>query len=225
MRPETEDNSQTGSMTKSLPTLTRTRLSLHAVAELLLAGPQYDASGTLRLRPAPGGFATIAEPELSVVGAALVSGSKEVLLDGRSIGEVAQDIGVTPRPLGDVQKDHTDLGPDDLLSVDVSAAAEVAEALRIGGAALAAFAPATQAVLWPEHFDVAITLDEVNYGVSPGDGHLPQPYAYVGPWNRDGLDDAFWNAPFGAATPLSELGDEAGVAAFFERGRGLLGRS
>jgi hypothetical protein len=24
-------------------------------------------------------------------------------------------------------------------------------------------------VLWPEHFDVGITVDEVNYGVSPGD--------------------------------------------------------
>ena len=202
--------------------LAATRLSLHAVAELLLAGPQYDASGTLRLRAAPGGFATIAEPALAVVGAALVSGSKEVLLDGRTIGEVAQDVGVTPRPLGDVQKDHTDLGPDDVLTVDPTAAVEIAEALRIGAAALAAYAPATEAVLWPEHFDVGISVDEVNYGVSPGDGYVDVPYAYVGPWNRDGLDDPFWNAPFGAAAPLSELGDEAGVTAYFERGRALL---
>ena len=199
-----------------------TRLSLHAVAELLLAGPQYDASGTIRLRVVPGGFATVAEPQLSVVGVALVSGSKEVLLDGRTIAEVAQDVGVTPRPLGDVQKDHTELGPDSLLSVDQTGAMRVAAALGIGAAALAAYAPSVEAVLWPEHFDIGITLDEVNYGVSPGDGYLDVPYAYVGPWNRDGLDDPFWNAPFGAAAPLTELGDEAGVAAYFARGRDLL---
>lgn len=203
--------------------LAPTRLSLHAVAELLLAGPQYDASGTLRLRPAQGGFATIAEPALAVVGVALTAGAKEVLLDGRTIGEVARDVGVTPRPLGDIQKDHTDLGPDSVLSVDTVAAAEIAEALRIGAAALAAYAPTTEAVLWPEHFDVGIGLDEVNYGVSPGDGYVDVPYAYVGPWDRDGLDDPFWNAPFGAAAPLSDLSDEAGVAAYFERGRALLG--
>jgi hypothetical protein len=212
-------------MTRSTTKQARTRLSLHAVAELLLAGPQYDASGTIRLRVVPGGFGTTTEPQLSVVGVALVVGSKEVLLDGRTIGEVAQDVGVTPRPLGDVQKDHTDLGPDDVLTVDAVGAAEVAEALRIGAAALAAYAPSSEAVLWPEHFDVAITLDEVNYGVSPGDGYVAEPYAYVGPWDRDGLDDPFWNAPFGAAAPLSELGDEAGVAAYFARGRALLGRS
>jgi hypothetical protein len=202
--------------------LAPTRLSLHAVAELLLAGPQYDASGTLRLKAAPGGFATIAEPELAVVGAALTAGSKEVLLDGRTIGEVAQDVGVTPRPLGDVQKDHTDLGPGSVLTVDGVAAAQIAEALRIGAAALAAYAPSADAVLWPEHFDVGISVDEVNYGVSPGDGYVEVPYAYVGPWSRDGLDDPFWNAPFGAAAPLAELGDEAGVVAYFERGRALL---
>jgi hypothetical protein len=212
-------------MTKAMTNLARTRLSLHAVAELLLAGPQYDASGTIRLRVVPGGFGTTTEPQLSVVGVALLAGSKEVLLDGRTIGEIARDAGVTPRPLGDVQKDHTDLGPDDVLSVDPVGAEQIAEALHIGAGALAAYAPGSEPVLWPEHFDVGITLDEVNYGVSPGDSYVADPYAYVGPWEREGLDDPFWNAPFGAAAPLRELGDEAGVAAYFEQGRALLGRS
>ena len=97
-----------------------------------------------------------------------------------------------------------------------------AEALRIGQAALAAYALSVEPVLWPEHFDIGITVDEVNYGVCPGDGHLGVPYAYDGPWSREGLDDPFWNAPFGAATPLTELGDETGVAAYFDRGRTLL---
>jgi hypothetical protein len=50
-------------------------------------------------------------------------------------------------------------------------------------------------VLWPEHFDIGISVDEVNYGVSPGDVHIPEPYAYVGPWHpRVGT---FWNTGFG----------------------------
>jgi hypothetical protein len=74
-------------------------------------------------------------------------------------------------------------------------------------------------VLWPEHFDVSITVDEVNYGVSPGDGYLGEPYAYVGPYTpRSG---AFWNAPFGAARPLATLGELEAVVEFFTEGRTL----
>jgi len=70
---------------------------------------------------------------------------------------------------------------------------------------------------WPEHFDLAVTLGEVNYGVSPGDDAIPYPYAYVGPHvQRAG---AFWNEPFGAARAISELADADGVLAFFEEGR------
>ena len=44
-----------------------------------------------------------------------------------------------------------------------------------------------------------IGVDEVNYGMSPGDGFHAAPYAYVGPWTpREG---AFWNVPFGALRP------------------------
>ena len=58
-------------------------------------------------------------------------------------------------------------------------------------------------MLWPEHFDIAIRVDDVNYGVSPGDDYLNEPYAYVG---VDPVpDDEFWNAPFGAARPLADL--------------------
>lgn len=199
-----------------------TRRSLHAVAELLLAGPQYDTSGTIRLRVVPGGFATVAEPQVSVLGGELVVGGRTHALDGRTIADVAAGAGLTPRPLGDVQKDVTDLGTDAPLVVDAAEAAAVADALRIGDEAMARFAPSVDRVVWPEHFDLGIGLDEVNYGVSPGDALVEEPYAYVGPWNRDGLTDPFWNAAFGAAAPLSELGDAAGVVAFFERGRGLL---
>jgi hypothetical protein len=76
-------------------------------------------------------------------------------------------------------------------------------------------------VLWPEHFDVGISLDGVDYGVSPGDDAYPEPYAYVGP--RTPQTGDFWNAPFGAARPLAELSDVAAVTEFFATGRNLAG--
>jgi len=72
-------------------------------------------------------------------------------------------------------------------------------------------------VLWPEHLDVALAHDEVNFGVSPGDAWAAVPYAYVGPWEPRRGD--FWTAPFGAARRLDELGGADGVAAFFAEGR------
>ena len=72
-------------------------------------------------------------------------------------------------------------------------------------------------MLWPEHFDLGISVDEVNYGVSPGDAGHPRPYAYVGPWTpREG---GFWNASFGALRWSDDLPDADAVAAFFAEGR------
>jgi hypothetical protein len=76
-------------------------------------------------------------------------------------------------------------------------------------------------VLWPEHFDVAVTEGEVNYGVSPGDDYHPMPYAYVGPWTQ--RTGSFWNAPFGAVRGLDPRHDvdelAADVVAFLTEGR------
>ena len=43
-------------------------------------------------------------------------------------------------------------------------------------------------MLWPEHFDLGITLDRVNYGSAPGDADIGVPYAYVGPWTTSHPD-------------------------------------
>jgi hypothetical protein len=102
--------------------------------------------------------------------------------------------------------------------VDPDAASELFSAFRRGDAALRRLAPHATPVLWPEHFDVGIQLDEVNYGVSPGDHYVAEPYAYVGPWApRTG---EFWNAPFGAARPMRALPGEL-LDAFFAEGRAL----
>jgi hypothetical protein len=85
-----------------------------------------------------------------------------------------------------------------------------------GDAAMRLFAPAEEPVLWPEHFDVGITVNEVNYGVSPGDVGIAEPYAYVSPWKaRAG---AFWNADFGASRLMRDLPTAQDVLAFFTEG-------
>jgi hypothetical protein len=97
-------------------------------------------------------------------------------------------------------------------------------AARLWSPSRVTFAPGEHPVLWPEHFDVAMTVDEVNYGVSAGDSFHERPYAYVGPWLRRTRE--FWNAPFGGVLPLdldksdADLAD--GIADFFGPGRSHL---
>ncbi len=201
-----------------MPDPATTRLSLHAVAELLVAGPQYAVSKRIRLRATPGGFGTTASPEIRVDGLTLNVGNRSIALQGRTISDIAQDAGLTPRPLDDVYSGGSGLGVDHRLAINPGHALEIAEAFRVGAQALSAFAPTAEQALWPEHFDLAITLDEVNYGVSPGDSFLGFPYAYVGPWSPGDLSGPFWNAPFGAARVLSEMAD---LRAFFAEGQAL----
>jgi hypothetical protein len=183
--------------------LTATRTALHGIAELLLAGPQYAASGTIRLRVLPSGISTVAEPDLRLDGAELVGPGGRHPLTG-TYAELAAAAGVTPRSLADVYSDTAGVGPDDAVDLDPDALATLTDALATGDEALRAFAPDETPVLWPEHLDVGISLAEVNYGVSPGDSSSEVPYAYVGPWTpRTG---EFWNQSFGAARPMSELG-------------------
>jgi hypothetical protein len=87
------------------------------------------------------------------------------------------------------------------LAVDASAAAALATWYAFGDAVLKAFsdATATEARLWPEHFDIAIEMGDeasgrrANYGFSPGDDDHAEPYAYVGPWTAE-VSGPLWNA-------------------------------
>jgi hypothetical protein len=193
----------------------QTRRSLHGVAELVLAGPQYDTSQDIRLRVTRGGFGTVASPDLRVEAVDLVTPNGTVPLSGTYQG-LARAAGVEARALRDVYAEGPDVEPEDPVVVHPDEAAVILAAFATGDAALRAFASGEEPVLWPEHFDLGITVAEVNYGVSPGDSHLPEPYAYVGPWTpRTGV---FWNTPFGAVRPLTELPDVGSVAAFFAEG-------
>jgi hypothetical protein len=195
--------------------LVATRRALHAVAEQVLAGPQYRSAGTIRLNITPGGFGQVKGP-LRVEGDELVGERGRAPLRG-TITELAAAVAVEPGVPEGLYSDHAELGPADPIDVDPAAAAEIADWLARGDQALRALAPDVEPVLWPEHFDLGIQLDEVNYGISPGDAGHPRPYAYVGPWKlRTG---PFWNAPFGALRAADELPDTAAVLAFFSEGR------
>lgn len=195
------------------------RRSLHGVAELVLAGPQYRATGRLRLGIVPGGFATTLAPRLRVDGIQ-VTGAEgaAAAIHGRTPRALGAELEVVAgRPEG-AYKDGSGVGLDETLSLDAGPASVILGALALGHEALAAFAAGETPVLWPEHFDVAIRVHDMNFGVSPGDGFIEEPYAYVGVASRpDG--DAFWNAPFGAALPLREFPDAPAVSRFFTGGR------
>ncbi|MEV4532767.1 hypothetical protein AB0J82_02940 [Asanoa sp. NPDC049518] len=199
--------------------LAETRRAWHGVAELLLAGPQYRHSGTIRLRVVPGGFATTKTPELRVEGAELVVGEQRLALPGNTPAGLAAAADIEAG-VPDIYDDHSGVREDEALVVDVAIAAYLGAWFTEGEQALRRAVPSEMPVLWPEHFDVSVTENEVNYGISPGDAWHNEPYAYVGPWTaRQG---EFWNAPFGAARSIEELPNADAIVAFFDEGRAKL---
>jgi hypothetical protein len=204
-------------------TYTRTRRCLHALAELVLAGPRFRESGDLRLRVRPEGISTWDAPLVVLAGGELVTPSSRIAVDGLTITEIAALAGLEPSPLDDVYSDGPGVSPSETVRLDADWVRVVERAFRLGDDALREFRPDAERTLWPEHFDVATTVDEVNYGVSPGDGYLDRPYAYVGP--HDPLTGGFWNAPFGAARLVDEFPGVEGITAFFSEGARLVHRS
>ena len=138
--------------------LIATRRSLHGLAELVLAGPQHAQTGEITLRAVPGGFATTHTPDLRVEGTDVVGPTARVGIDGRSPAELAAALGVSATSLAAVYADGPGVEPDELLEVDADAAARIADAFASGDAALRALAPDQTPVLWPEHFDIGISV-------------------------------------------------------------------
>jgi len=212
--------------------LAATRAGLHQVAEHILAAALHAETGEIALMPSPGGFRTPPfgrdRRYLAVDGTELVGGGtggsrRAALTTLRAAAEFA---GITPGAPAEVYRPATPLDLDEPLTIDPAAARVLADWYQLGEQALRVFAAEipddqpTAAVLWPEHFDLGITAGAINYGASPGDTHVADPYLYVGP--HDGPlpgDPAFWNAPFGAVRTLDQIGAAADAAAFFRDGR------
>ncbi|HET9945927.1 MAG TPA: hypothetical protein VFR56_09755 [Actinomycetes bacterium] len=214
--------------------LVATRDSLHRAAEHLLAAARKRSTGEITLVPSPGGVRTPPLADGTVVeldgGDVVVRGpAADRRAPLTTLAGTAEALGLeagfpwTKHPPG------TDFDPDAPLTVDPAAAAALARWFAVGQQALevlAAEIPAedpSEPLVFPEHFDLGLTAGRVNYGFSPGDAAVPQPYVYVGP--HDPLaGDPFWNAPFGAYRTWDEVGDPAQALAFFREARAVLGR-
>ncbi|MFR9750135.1 hypothetical protein ACL02S_03755 [Nocardia sp. 004] len=196
-------------------TYRQSRLALHAAAELLIAGPQHREAGTIRLRIVPGGFSGAKWP-VSVIGTELVWPEGRIRLAG-TYREVALAAGITPGAPAKVYEDTTGVDLDAAIELDPTVAGLIEEWFARGDEALRSLAPEVTPVLWPEHFDLASTVGEVNFGVSPGDDAYPGPYAYVGPWTPRTGD--FWNTSFGALRPQDEVDTASALLRFFQEGR------
>ena len=187
--------------------LVTTRRSLHGVAELVLAGPQHAQTGEISLRSVPGGFAHDAH-----------AGAQRRRHRGASAGRRRRHQRAHPRVAGrgaraSRRRRCPRSTPTARASVRTTRSRSTPRppprsrtpsppATR----PCASLAPDETPILWPEHFDIGISVGEVNYGVSAGDGYLAVPYAYVGPWSPPAQDD-YWNAPFGRAVPVDEIDD------------------
>jgi hypothetical protein len=215
------------------PALTRTRDSWHRVAEHVLAAGQFAASGTIRLRRSPGGFATTAGVDgrqLAVVGLSLVvsEGDTSRTTPFSTLGALAAFAGVRPGLRGSYSP-STSADPDAPLTGDADAAELLGAWFTLGDSVLRRFAAEAgrpqEPVLWPEHFDLGVIVDAVNYGCSPGDEAIGEPYLYVMPHAGPPARDTFWNAPFGAAVTADRIRTEDDAVAFFAEGRALTERS
>jgi hypothetical protein len=230
----------TGPADISADILRTTRASLHAVAEHVMAASQFAQKRRIGLRQATGGFATQpfvvddAERRVAVVRTELVvrddvrgkaTERREPITSLQAAGQLAGGpVGMPsdayrPSPMPD---------PDAELAVDPDAAVLVADFYALVQAALTVFAAElvaegpSEIQLWPEHFDLATTVSEANYGGSPGDAEHDRPYLYVGPFDpppRGG----FWNEPFGASRDWREIDGVGGAVRFFHDGRAAKG--
>ena len=234
-----------------LSSLPDTRAALHRVAVHVLARRRAALVGKIGLRAAPDGIAIAAAgPEHEVVrtsGAWLLRErtgdaptTRALRLDGASLADAARLVEVDLASPLDVGRDTPPVGdPDAPLSIDDRAARVLGGWFAFGCSVLDELlathgdghAPSV-VQLWPEHFDLGADVvaggERVDLGASPGDGHVAEPYLYVGPWTKDRPgDDRYWNASFGATLSHADLlaADDphaAGVA-FLRRGLELLG--
>jgi hypothetical protein len=225
----------TGSLGCQPAQLAATREGWHRVAEHILAAALHSATGEIALSVSSGGFRT---PPFGTDGTFLAVDGTELVV-GRAGGSrraalttlraAAEFAGIAPGAPAEVYPPATPLDLDEPLVIDPAGAAVLAGWYELGADALSRFAAEfpgdgpSPVVLWPEHFDVGITAGAINYGASPGDGHIPGPYVYVGPHaGPPPGDPGFWNAAFGATRTIHQIGTVAAAVAFFRDGRAKL---
>jgi hypothetical protein len=219
---------------------------MHALAEHVLAPARYRADGHIGLVPTPGGFGTptFGDGErVRVDGVELVHERPGTSTRVRitTVGAAAQFVGISPGAPAAVYTPATPCDPDRSLAVDADAAGVLAAWIALGDSMLdqlretyAAHDP-TAPTIWPEHFDLGCELGDAsagtraNYGASPGDSAIAQPYLYVGPWEASRRSGQLASQPWGAAMTYEELSAAAdpkgaGIDFFLEGAALLLGQ-
>jgi hypothetical protein len=218
-----EDQMDQASSVYSAPdpaVLAATRRRLHGIGECLMAGPQRRAGGRFTLRVTPGGFATTGSPALRVDGTEIVVGESRRVAIAGTFADLADTLGVDFGPPPDAYPDGSAAGAADETSLDTVSARLILDWYLIADAALRVLAPRQTPILWPEHFDVAILLEDSSYGASPGDGFHATPYAYVSSANHG--DSDFWNAPFGAIRSHRQIHGIDDLVTFWSAAQDLL---
>ncbi len=199
----------------------RTRESLHMVAEHVLGAASYAAIGKIGLRANESGFSTqdMNGRTLTVSGPLITDGERSLALPGSTLRGVADWAGIVPGAPATVYAPVTPLDLDTPLGIDADSAVMVGEWFAgmqdVLSRVIEDVADASPLQLWPEHFDLATDLGSAadrkraNFGASPGDGAIPEPYVYVGPWDttavRENEPKFFFTHEWGAAMPYSEL--------------------
>jgi hypothetical protein len=185
-----------------------TRKGLHALAEHVLSPLRYGAEGRIGLQAIDSGFGPPLPDgrRVVVVGDQLRDGDRANHIT--TLGDAA---GFLSGPVGaptEVYQPATDADPDRPLTVEPAAAEVVCGWFTLGAGVLARLASRatadddpSDAQLWPEHFDLALSIGpdgaRANVGASPGDTDHDAPYLYVGPWEPRPGD--LWNEPWGAS--------------------------
>lgn len=213
--------------------------SLHRVAELIVA-PARKPDNEIALQATQGGFGTPAFEYDGESHQARVEGAELVHTEGAAERRAPlSSLAAAAEVVAELLPSDAELDADPL-RVDPAAATALAAWYAFANAVLtqliAEAGPAdapSPAILWPEHFDLAIELGDegrgrrANYGASPGDESHPQPYLYVGPWTA-AVSGELWQANgfSGAELGYAELveADDQGAAAldFFESRKNAL---
>jgi hypothetical protein len=209
--------------------LGRTRVGLHRLAEHVISPARRASNGKIGLRYTRGGFGTPffgANVQVRVHGAELVVVQADSERRGpiTSLAAAAQQIGIEL----EVEDAMLDIAPEAAAYLGdwYGFAALVLETLR---AEAGPAAEPSRVQLWPEHFDLAVELGSeaagarAAYGLSPGDEHHPEPYAYVAPWVAPPTGELWQARSFaGAELPYAELvaaPDQVASALAFLRAR------
>jgi hypothetical protein len=214
------DSSSSGAPAVDPAVLAATRKQLHGIGECLMAGPQRRAGGRFTLRVTPGGFATTGEPALRLDGTDLVVSESRRVAAAGTFAALADVLGVDFGAPPDAYPDGSGASPTDDVSLDPPSARLIQDWYLLADAALRVVAPRQTPILWPEHFDVAILLDDTSYGASAGDEFHAMPYAYVS--SSDHPESDFWNAPFGAVRGHQNLQSLEALVTFWRTAQGQL---